>query len=238
MSEKIIKISLLTVIILSVYAMASIAFPYFIPPFPTDIDFLAQKPDWLLGQKHYMTAFYIHISSSVLVLAAGLTQFSKTLMYKYPKWHRNIGKFYVFTVLLLSGPTGFLMAFYGSGGLLAQIAFVLQALLWWGFTYMAYMSIRKKQLKKHGEFMLRSYAMAFSAITLRVGTYLVSWYKFQMEIRCPDEFYNMLCYPNFYILEAWLSWILNLIIAEILIFAGIMNYFFMKNKNSALKIMP
>jgi hypothetical protein len=228
MSLNLGKIIILLIIMLSAYAMGSIAFPYLLPPFPTDIDFLAQKPDWLLGKKHYMIAFYIHISSSVLVLAAGLTQFSKTLMFKYPKWHRNIGKFYVFTVLFLSGPSGMVMAFYGSGGAAAQWAFVLQALGWWFFTYMAYVSILKKDLVKHGEYMLRSYAMAFSAITLRAGTYLVSWYKMQYHIRCPDEVWSMLCYPNFYVLEAWLSWVLNIMIVELLIMAGIMKYYFPK----------
>jgi hypothetical protein len=226
------KILILLIIMLSAYAMATIAFPYLLPPFPTDIDFLAQKPDWLLGKTYYMIAFYTHISSSVLVLAAGLTQFSKTLMFKYPKWHRNIGKFYVFTVLFLSGPSGLLMAFYGSGGAAAQWAFVLQALGWWFFTYMAYATILKKDLVQHGEYMLRSYAMAFSAITLRAGTYLVSWFKFQYGIRCPDEAWNMLCYPNFYVLEAWLSWVLNIIIVEILIMMGIMRYYFPKLKSS------
>ncbi len=228
MSLNLGKIIILLIVMLSAYAMGSIAFPYLLPPFPTDIDFLAQKPDWLLGKKHYMIAFYIHISSSVLVLAAGLTQFSKTLMFKYPKWHRNIGKFYVFTVLFLSGPSGLVMAFYGSGGAAAQWAFVLQALGWWFFTYMAYVTILKKDLVKHGEYMLRSYAMAFSAITLRAGTYVVSLYKMQYHIRCPDEAWSMLCYPNFYVLEAWLSWVLNIMMVELLIMAGIMKYYFPK----------
>jgi hypothetical protein len=228
MSLNLGKIIILLIVMLSAYAMGSIAFPYLLPPFPTDIDFLAQKPDWLLSKKHYMIAFYIHISSSVLVLAAGLTQFSKTLMFKYPKWHRNIGKFYVFTVLFLSGPSGLVMAFHGSGGAAAQWAFVLQALGWWFFTYLAYVTILKKDLVKHGEYMLRSYAMAFSAITLRAGTYVVSWYKMQYHIRCPDEAWSMLCYPNFYVLEAWLSWVLNIMMVELLIMAGIMKYYFPK----------
>jgi hypothetical protein len=226
------KLMLLIMVVLSVYAMGSIAFPYLIPPFPTDIDFLAQKPDTLIGKRHYMIAFYTHISSSVFVLAAGLTQFSKTLMFRYPIWHRNIGKAYVFTVLLLSGPSGFIMAFYGSGGATAQWAFLLQALGWWYFTYMAYVTVLKKDLLRHGEYMLRSYAMAFSAITLRLATYLVSSYKFAFELRCADDANNMLCYPNFYITEAWLSWVLNLILVEILILTGLMRYYFpgLKNK--------
>lgn len=219
-------------LMLSVYAMLSIAFPYFVPPFPTDIDFLAGKPRSTVDLPQYMPAFYIHISSSVLVLAAGLTQFSRRFMFSYPKWHRNIGKFYVFTILFLSGPSGLLMAFYGSGGAVAQWAFVLQALGWWYFTYMAYAMALKKDWQSHGEYMLRSYAMAFSAITLRAATYLAALFKLTYDIRCPDEAWSLLCYPNFYVMEAWLSWIINLLIAELLIAGGLMRYYFRRQLNS------
>jgi len=152
-------------------------------------------------------------------------------MFKFPVWHRNIGIIYVFIVLLISAPSGLIMAFYGSGGASAQWAFVLQALGWWYFTYMAYATIQKKDLVKHGEYMLRSYGMAFSAITLRLGTYIVSWYRLTYEIRCDDAANSLLCYPNFYIAEAWLSWILNLLVVEILIILGFMRYYFPKINN-------
>ena len=220
---------MLLILLLSTYAMASIAFPYLVPPFPTDIDFLANKPRQTLETPYYMVAFYIHISSSVLVLAAGLTQFSKRLMFRYPKWHRNIGKIYVFTVLCLSAPTGLVMAFHGSGGAAARWAFVLQASGWWFLTFMAYRKVLHKDLLAHGEFMLRSYAMAFSAISLRAGTFVFVWIKIWMDIRCPNQDWSLLCYPNFYVLEAWLSWVLNLAVAEILIMAGLMRYYFPKS---------
>ncbi len=120
-----------------------------------------------------------------------------------------------FKVLFLSGPLGFLMAFYRSSGIAAKIAFVLLALFWWVFTYLTYITVRKKQLVRHGEYMLRSYAFAFSVITLRVATYLVSWYKPQYSISYPDEAYSLLCFPNYYILEAWLSWIVSWAAAEL-----------------------
>lgn len=214
----------------SAYKMASIAFPYLVPPFPTDIDFLASK-QWVVEEWYWLVAFYIHISSAVLVLAAGLSQFSKTLMFQYPKWHRNIGKMYVFLVLIVAGPSGLLMAFYGNGGFWARCAFVLQALFWWGLTYKAYQTIRRGALQAHGRYMMRSYAMTLSAISLRVATYLVSDWKLRNGITCPNSTYYLLCYPDFYILVAWLSWVVNLIFAELLIWMGIMNYYFDKTYN-------
>ncbi len=210
---------------LSTYAMASMVFPYLVPPFPTDIDFLASK-QWIVDEWYWLAAFYIHISSSVFVIAAGLTQFSKTLLFQYPKWHRNIGKSYVFLVLFVAGPSGLVMAFYGNGGIEARIAFVLQAIFWWGLTYKAYQSIRKGAVQKHGKYMIRSYAMTLSAISLRAATYLVSDWKFRNGITCPNSAYHLICYPDFYVVVAWLSWVLNLIIAEALIWMGIMKYYF------------
>lgn len=214
----------------SAYQMAAIAFPYLVPPFPTDIDFLASK-QWIVDEWYWLAAFYIHISSAVLVIAAGLTQFSKILMFQYPKWHRNIGKLYVFLVLFVAGPSGLLMAFYGNGGFWARCAFVLQAVFWWGLTYKAYETIRKGAVQQHGKYMIRSYAMTLSAISLRAATYVVSDWKLRNGITCPNAAYHLVCYPDFYILVAWLSWVVNLIVAESLIGLGIMNYYFDSKDN-------
>jgi len=175
-----------------------------------------------------MTAFYIHITSSFFVLVAGLTQFSKTLMFKKPKLHRNIGKMYVFLVLVVACPSGFVMAFYGNGGWPARYAFILQGLSWWFLTYMAYKTIKEGDREEHGKYMIRSYAMTLSAISLRGATYLVSMWKMSNGITCPNSSYFLLCYPDFYVLVAWLSWIVNLVIAEFLIIIGIMRYYLPK----------
>jgi uncharacterized membrane protein len=212
-------------VFLSVCQMLSIAFPYLVPPFPTDIDFLESK-QWVVDEWHWMTAFYIHISSAVVVLAAGLTQFSKTFLSKYPLLHRKIGKIYVFLVLCVACPSGFVMAFYGNGGWAARYAFILQASGWWFLTFMAYYSVKNKNLKEHSKYMIRSYAMTLSAISLRAATYIASVWKMNNGINCPDPEYFLICYPDFYILIAWLSWIVNLIIAEFLIIIGITEYYF------------
>ena len=215
-------------VFLSVCQMLSIAFPYFVPPFPTDIDFLESK-QWVVDEWHWMAAFYIHISSAVVVLAAGLTQFSKYFLKNYPILHRKIGKLYVFLILCVACPSGFVMAFYGNGGWAARYAFILQAVAWWFLTYMAYVTIKKRALVEHSKYMIRSYAMTLSAISLRGATYAVSVWKMNNGIVCPDDDYFLLCYPDFYILIAWLSWVVNLIIAEFLIIIGIVQYYFPLN---------
>lgn len=222
------KLLIIGVLAWGAYRMADIAYPYLVPPFPTNIDFLQSKQrvldkalelrigDTVFLAIPYMWAFYTHITSSVLVLAVGVGQFSRRLMFGYPRVHRLLGKIYVFVLLGAAAPSGLVMAFFGNGGVPAQYGFVLQALAWWFVTFMAYRTIRRGKLREHGEWMLRSYALSFSAISLRAASYLIFWFR--------D--YHGWRYPDHYILLAWLSWLVNLMIAEGLILLGVMNYYF------------
>lgn len=204
-----IKVMLLIILGLFAVLMMRISYPYLIPPFPTNIDFLATKQD-VLHIKPWKIAFYIHISSSFLVILAGLTQFSNTILKKYPKTHRNIGKLYVAVILFVSGPSGLLMAFYANGGILGQIAFTTLSILWITFTYLAYHYIRKGNVFKHGKWMFRSFALSLSAVTLRLLMFLIGILPFYVD------------FEIVYVINGWLSWTLNLGITEILIRKGIL----------------
>ncbi|MCH2043454.1 MAG: DUF2306 domain-containing protein [Saprospiraceae bacterium] len=222
------KSIILIILILSAYKMAQIAFPYLVPPYPTNIDFLESKESLfkqrITERPFWLIAFYIHISSSVFVLAAGVTQFSKTLMFKYPKVHRLIGKWYIILILFVAAPSGLVMAFFGNGGVFAQIAFVCQAVFWWILSYLAYIYILKGNLEKHGAYMMRSYAMTFSAITLRAMSAVLFWAQ--------KEGYHDVGYPESYILLAWVSWIFNLLLAELVLYLGILRYYFKTHRTS------
>lgn len=204
-----IKVMLLIILGLFAVLMMRISYPYLVPPFPTNIDFLATKQD-VLHIKPWKIAFYIHISSSFLVILAGLTQFSNTILKKYPKTHRNIGKLYVAVILFVSGPSGLLMAFYANGGILGQIAFTTLSILWITFTYLAYHYIRKGNVFKHGKWMFRSFALSLSAVTLRLLMFLIGILPFYVD------------FEIVYVINGWLSWTLNLGITEILIRKGIL----------------
>lgn len=209
----VIKIILLIILCLFAYLMMRISYPYLIPPYPTNIDFLATKQD-VLHIEPWKIAFYIHISSSFLVILAGLTQFSNTLLKKRPKIHRLIGKIYVAVVLFVSGPSGMLMAFYANGGTLGKIAFTTLSVLWITFTFLAYRYIRKGNILEHGKWMFRSFALSLSAVTLRLLMFTVGILPFYVD------------FEIVYMINGWLSWTLNLIITEILIRRGIVDRYF------------
>ena len=135
--------------------------------FQTNIGFLKFKQDYL-HIKIWKIAFYIHVFSSIFTLCAGFTQFSNHILKHYKKWHRRIGKFYAYNVMLINFPAGMVMAYYANGHLPSKIAFIILDCLWFWFTYKAVAAIKVKDIKAHNRFMIRSYALTCSAITLRM----------------------------------------------------------------------
>jgi hypothetical protein len=115
-----------------------------------------------------------------------------------------MGYIYVTDVLLITGPAGLLMGFYANGGITSRIAFVSLASLWIFFTVMALIKARQKNFKAHRRFMIRSYALTLSAITLRAWKYAIT-NSFELP---PMDVYRSV---------AWLGWVVNLIVAEFII---------------------
>lgn len=197
---------LVSILVFSVI-MFMISLPYFAMDKHANIDFLKTKLN-VYHIDYWRIGFYTHIFTSVLVLVAGATQFSVNILRKRPMLHRYMGFTYIIVLLFFSGPGAFVMGMHANGGPPAQMSFMMLTPLWMGFTLMAWQYVRKKDYIAHGEFMLRSYALTFSAITLRLYLFLIHY--LQLDIKPLDK----------YILVSWLSWVPNMIIAEIIIRNG------------------
>ena len=168
-----------------------------------DAGFLLLKQSYIHIDR-WRIAFFIHVFTSMLVLIAGFTQFSKKLLQKRPRLHRTFGYIYVINVLLITGPAALIMSFYANGGIVARIAFVLLSVLWLSFTSIALYKAIKRDFIAHKNFMIRSYALTLSAISLRSWKVIIATFT---TIRPMDR----------YRLIAWLGWVLNLLIAEVII---------------------
>ncbi len=164
---------------------------------------LASKDTDLLSSTIYNIGFYSHIYFGGIALLIGWSQFSKKWRAKYLNTHRVIGKIYVITVLL-SGISGLYIAFHASGANLTKLGFGLLAVLWLFTTVMAFVTIKNKQILKHQQWMIRSYALCFAAVTLRL------WLPLLPAIFKID-------FSQAYAIVAWLCWVPNLVFAEILI---------------------
>ncbi len=181
--------------------MVRITIPYL--SFRPNVDFLRTKQG-IIHRISWRWAFYAHVMTSTFVLLLGIFQFLPGLMKRYPGWHRLAGKIYIVLVLFISGPGGLIMGFYANGGWPARISFIILSMLWMGFTFFAFVLVRKKEFEWHADYMVRSYALTLSAIALRLYAFFLP----SIILLEPNTAYRLI---------AWLSWIPNLIIAEILI---------------------
>jgi uncharacterized membrane protein len=198
---KITKFLALSVLFFFTYLMAQITLPYL--SLSWDTKFLQIK-QWVIENDVWRAAFFTHVFSSIFLLMAGFTQFSSPFKKGYRRVHSLAGKMYVVILLFVSGPAGLIMAVYANGGWPSQLAFTLLSVLWLWTTAKAWLAIRRGDFLIHGEWMMRSYALTLSALTLRAWKFLIV----------------MVLHPrpmDVYMVVAWLGWIPNLLIAEWLI---------------------
>ncbi|MBL7818260.1 MAG: DUF2306 domain-containing protein [Saprospiraceae bacterium] len=190
------------------YLMFRIIVPY--TSGETDIDFLLTKQH-IIGWTTYRWSFYLHIFSSLWVLASGLTQFSKRLLRNGAVIHRWVGRVYVGIVLLISAPAACVMSVYANGNEWTKASFLILSILWWVVTYLAYRAILRGDILSHKWWMYRSFALTLSAITLRILQFgFAMWTDIE-----PERAYEIIATP---------SWVVNLLVAEMLIY-------FQKRKN-------
>lgn len=189
------------ILCIAVFLMLRMALEY--SSFKDNIHFLQFKQDYI-HIPWWKAAFYIHVFSSVLALAAGITQFSEYMLKNQRKVHRLVGKIYVTDILLVNFPAGMILAVYANGLWPSKIAFVILDCLWFFFTYKALVAARQGRIEEHKQYMIRSYALTFSAITLRTWKIILS------TIFHPDPL-------TLYMIDAWMGFVPNLLLAEWLI---------------------
>lgn len=182
-------------------------------PIKLDAAFLNIKQN-VVHLKHYQWAFFVHVFSSIWVLILGVPQFINSFRVLYPKIHQFLGKAYIAITLILASPSGLVMGYYGNGGWIAQLAFVLLALFWFYFTWKGFQYAKLKEWNKHQKFMTRSYALTLSAITLR----LVKFGLVHLFAWGPMDIYRI---------AAW-TWVLNLVMVEL--------WWYFEKKNSSNRL--
>lgn len=191
-------------ILYACYLLVLLSLPYI--HFEPNIEFLGTK-QLIYHIDLWRISFYVHVFTSPIVILAGLLQFNRWIIRKHPRTHRGLGYAYIVTVLLISGPSALVMSFYANGGRVAQTSFVLLTFVWIITTGIAFLKAKKGNYLSHTKWNIRSFALTLSAVTLRFYAYLFDVFEVRMG---PKETY---------ILLAYLSWIPNLLVAEILIVA-------------------
>jgi hypothetical protein len=143
----------------------------------------------------------VHVAASLITLAVGPWQFIPALR-RRKTLHRVLG-FVYFVAVVIGGVAGLFTAFIAQGGTVGQVGFAVLAVLWVATAIFALISIKRRNYLAHEAWVIRSFALAFSAVTLRMQLGL--------------SFAGGARYEDFYPILSWTCWIPNLLVAEWLI---------------------
>jgi hypothetical protein len=176
--------------------------------------FISQKGE--IGESAvWRISLYIHIVAGLFCLFAALPQFSRALLTRIPSLHRICGRVYGMSVLLLLCPTGFHLAFYAKGGFLGKLGFLTLSVLAFHSTLTGWRAVMPpvRNMALHRTWMIRSFALAASAITFRIFHMLGYFCGLEENVN--------------YVTCLWLSIFGNLFIAEMILQRGKRSIFFL-----------
>jgi uncharacterized membrane protein len=142
---------------------------------------------------------YPHALFGSIALGLGALQFNRWLLLRHRPLHRALGTVYVVSAMIV-GLAGLYMSIYTFGGPVTHLGFGTLAVLSLWTTTRAYLAARERAIAIHRQWMLRSYALIFAAVTLRI--------ELPLLIMAFGEF------TPAYQVVAWLSWGPNLLWAE------------------------
>jgi uncharacterized membrane protein len=143
----------------------------------------------------------IHAGLAATALLVGPFQFLGGLRARRPRLHRILGRVYV-GACLASAPAGLVLATGTDAGPIAQWGFGTLAVLWFAVTAHAFWLATQRRIAEHRRWMVRSFAMTFAAVTLR------------LYLPIPPMFLHM-SFIEGYRYISWFSWTSNLLVAEI-----------------------
>jgi uncharacterized membrane protein len=142
----------------------------------------------------------VHVAGAATALLAGPLQFLPRLRARRRTFHRWLGRIYV-TGCLAGGSGGLVMAFGVTAGPIAGIGFGSLAVIWLITTGQALRMALARRFDAHRAWMIRSFALTFGAVTLRLYLPILPLLGFS--------------FLDAYRLTSYLAWIPNLILAEL-----------------------
>ncbi len=160
----------------------------------------AVHPDIRGSFEAHRAGIFLHVFAASAALFLGPFQFWTALRVRRPVLHRWSGRIYLGAGVLVGGLAGLYMAAFAYGGLAGKLGFGCLAVAWLYTGLRAYLAIRAGDVAAHRRWMVRNFALAFGAVTLRL------WLPLSLVAGIAFE----VAYP----VVAWLCWVPNLVVAE------------------------
>ncbi len=149
---------------------------------------------------HARLAFLAHVVFAPVALGLGAVQFYPGLRRRRPQMHRWIGRSYG-VAILIAGLGSLGMTATSNGGIVAQLGFGLLALVWLASTALGVRQAMARRFDAHRRWMIRSFALTFAAVTLR--------------LYMPGLIGSGMPYEEAIAVLAWACWVPNLAVAEL-----------------------
>lgn len=186
-------------LVLRVLAVILSNYPDYFPPDFNSL-FLHGREATFVGV--YRPAFYVHIVSGPVVLVNGLVLLSGYIQRRHGSLHRWLGRFQVGVLLVFVLPSSVVMARHAFGGWPAGLSFVMLSSVTACCAVAGVVHARRRRYNRHRRWMLRTYVLICSAVTLR----LISGAAGLVGVPSPEWAY---------VIAAWTSWLLPLAAYEI-----------------------
>ncbi|VXD07389.1 conserved membrane hypothetical protein [Sphingomonas sp. T1] len=178
-----------TMLLATAIALVSYRYLADVGPMPSTIVANLFARPWLL----------VHVAGASTALLIGSVQFSGALRSRWPQVHRILGRVYVLGCLV-GGLSGLVLAFGSTAGPIATAGFGLLGVAWITVNVQGWRYALLRRFPEHRGWMIRSWALTLSAVTLRVYLPLVPLLG--------------LPFLESYRAISFLAWVPNLIVAE------------------------
>jgi uncharacterized membrane protein len=144
----------------------------------------------------------VHVAGAATALLMGPLQFLPRLRARRRTVHRWIGRTYV-VACLIGAVGGLFLAFGTTAGPIATAGFGSLAVVWFFVNVQGWRSAIDRRFDAHRAWMIRSFALTFAAVTLRL------YIPIGMMLHLP--------FLDAYRAISFLAWVPNLILAELYI---------------------
>jgi uncharacterized membrane protein len=153
-------------------------------------------------------ALYVHVGLGGLALLLSPLQLAARLRARFTRLHRVTGRI-VLASIAGAGCAGLVLAPVNVAGPVGTAGFGALAVLWLVFAATAFRAIRRRDVTGHRRWMLRTFALTYAAVTLRLwlGVLIAT----QIALFGVDD---QVAFDRAYHVVPFLAWVPNLIVVE------------------------